>query len=146
MRTNKFLIDGLIGVHVSSIVHEVIRTISIFLQKIFKRTKTLTKPKPTNKIKLSKQKGTKAIIIRAQKRLRGRKLFVLRFGAFFYAQNFFVKNKIVILIASYTILLISKKYVEMTWKFVEISSSTYRRNIHVKSMWIQRGVPVGKHV
>ena len=36
----------------------------------------------------------------------------------------------------------SKKYVEMTWKFVEIWSSTYRRNIHVESMWIRRGVPV----
>ena len=37
----------------------------------------------------------------------------------------------------------SKKYAAMTWKFVEIWSSTYRRNIHVESMWIRRGVPVG---
>ena len=37
----------------------------------------------------------------------------------------------------------SKKYVEATWKFVEIWSSTYRHNIHVESMSIRRGVPVG---
>ena len=37
-----------------------------------------------------------------------------------------------------------KKYVETTWKFVEIWSSTYRRNIHVESTSIRRGVPVGK--
>ena len=30
MRTNKFSIGGLIGVHVSNIVNDVIRTISIF--------------------------------------------------------------------------------------------------------------------
>ena len=40
----------------------------------------------------------------------------------------------------------SKKYVEMTWKFVEIWSSTHRRNIHVDSMCIRRGVPVGVDV
>ena len=38
----------------------------------------------------------------------------------------------------------SKKYLEMMWKFVEIWSPTYRRNIHVKSISIRRGVPVGK--
>ena len=31
----------------------------------------------------------------------------------------------------------------MTWKFVEIWSSTYQRNIDVKSTWIRRGAPVG---
>ena len=31
----------------------------------------------------------------------------------------------------------------MTWKLVEIWSSTYRLNIHVESTWIRRGVPVG---
>ena len=31
----------------------------------------------------------------------------------------------------------------MTWKFVEIWSSTYRRNIDIESMPIRRGVPVG---
>ena len=35
-----------------------------------------------------------------------------------------------------------KKYVETTWKFGEIWSSTYRRNIHVESTSIRRGVPV----
>ena len=37
----------------------------------------------------------------------------------------------------------SKKYVETTWKFIEIWSLTYRRNIHVESTSIRRGVPVG---
>ena len=36
-----------------------------------------------------------------------------------------------------------KKYVKMTWKFVEIWSSTYRRNIDVELTWIRRGVSVG---
>ena len=42
-----------------------------------------------------------------------------------------------------TIKITSKKYAEMTWKFVEIWCSTYQRNIHVESMWIRRCVPVG---
>ena len=37
----------------------------------------------------------------------------------------------------------SKKYVEMTWKFFEIWSSAYQRNIHLESTSIRRGVPVG---
>ena len=37
----------------------------------------------------------------------------------------------------------SKEYAEMTWKFVNIWSSTYRRNIHVESTWIRHGVLVG---
>ena len=36
-----------------------------------------------------------------------------------------------------------KKYMEMTWKFVEILSSTYRGNIDVESTSIGRGVPAG---
>ena len=36
-----------------------------------------------------------------------------------------------------------KKYVETTWKFVEIWSSTYPRNIHVESTSIRRGRPFG---
>ena len=42
-----------------------------------------------------------------------------------------------------TIEITSKKYVESMWIFVEIWSSTYRRNIHVESTSIRRGVPVG---
>ena len=42
-----------------------------------------------------------------------------------------------------TIAITSKKYAEMTWKFVEIWFLTYRRNIHVESTWIRRGVPIG---
>ena len=41
------------------------------LRKDFKRTKTQIKPKPTNKTKISEQKTTKAISVRAQKFLRG---------------------------------------------------------------------------
>ena len=40
----------------------------------------------------------------------------------------------------------SKKYVEMRWKFVEIRSSTYQCNVHVKSTSIQRGVPVESRI
>ena len=36
----------------------------------------------------------------------------------------------------------SKKYAEMTSKFVKTWSLTYRRNIHIESTWIRRGVPV----
>ena len=37
----------------------------------------------------------------------------------------------------------SKKYVKMTWKFVEIWPSTYRYNTDVESTWMRCGVPVG---
>ena len=33
-----------------------------------------------------------------------------------------------------TIEITSKKHAEMTWKFAEIWSSSYRRNIHVESL------------
>ena len=36
-----------------------------------------------------------------------------------------------------------KKYMEMTWKLVEICSSTYPRNIDVESTGIGLGVPFG---
>ena len=39
--------------------------------------------------------------------------------------------------------LIRKKNVEMRWKFVEIFSSTYRRNIDVELTSIRRGMTVG---
>ena len=56
MRTNKFLKGGLIGVHASSIVIEVIKTISslfiiFFDEKVFARTKTRQKQKSANKTK-----------------------------------------------------------------------------------------------
>ena len=58
MHTNKFSIGGLIGVHVSSIVNEAIRTnleqFQTFLREIFATQKTQNKQKPTNKLKLSK--------------------------------------------------------------------------------------------
>ena len=38
----------------------------------------------------------------------------------------------------------SKKYVEIRWKFVEIWSSTYCRNIHVESKSNRLGVPIGR--
>ena len=37
----------------------------------------------------------------------------------------------------------SRKYVEMTWKIVEISSLMFRRNIDVELTSIRRGAPVG---
>ena len=65
MRTKKISIGGLLGVHVSSIVIEVIRRISsqpIFsYEKGLSIKKTRHKQKSTNKTKISKQKTTKAI-------------------------------------------------------------------------------------
>ena len=49
-------------------------------------------PKPTNQIKLSEQKTTKATIFCAEKLLRGEKLFVLRFGPFFF--SLFLRSKV----------------------------------------------------
>ena len=52
----KFSIGGLIGVHVSSIVNEIISSISnqfnFFVRKDFARNKTQIKPKPTNFLSL----------------------------------------------------------------------------------------------
>ena len=62
MRTNKSLVGGLRRVHVSSIVSEVIKTISFFVQKRFERIKTQIKQKSTKKTETSKQKTTKAIV------------------------------------------------------------------------------------
>ena len=82
MCRNKFLIGWLTGVHVSSRVFKVIGTISnlfIFLRKNLEDTKTQIKPKPTNKIKTSQQDTTKTTSFHAEKLLRGKKLFILRF-------------------------------------------------------------------
>ena len=40
----------------------------------------------------------------------------------------------------------SKKHVEMTQRFVEIWSSTYRRTIHFESTSIRPGAPIGSHI
>ena len=37
----------------------------------------------------------------------------------------------------------SKKYVPKTWKFVEVWSLSYRRNIDLKLTSIRRGTPIG---
>ena len=96
MRTSKFSIGGLIGVHISSVVNKVIRKMTFFffffLQKNLERIKTQIEPKPTNKIKLSEQRTTKATFFRAEKLLRGGKLFILRF----------LKRTEIVLITSYT--------------------------------------------
>ena len=42
-----------------------------------------------------------------------------------------------------TVEITSNKYAKMMWKFAKIWSSTCRRNIHVESTWIRRGVPIG---
>ena len=86
----------MIGVHVSSVVNEIIKTISIFLRKNLELTKTQIKLKPTNKTKTSEQKATKATVFGAQKLLRGGKLFVL----------LFLKKIEIVLITSFTVLLV----------------------------------------
>ena len=55
-----------------------------FYEKILNAQKHATSKKPTNKTKLSKQKATKATFFRTHKNSKRGKLFVLRFGAFFY--------------------------------------------------------------
>ena len=92
MRTSKFSIGGLIGVHISSVVNKVIRKMTFFfflLRKNLERIKTQIEPKPTNKIKLSEQRTTKATFFRAEKLLRGGKLR-------------FLKRTEIVLITSYT--------------------------------------------
>ena len=64
------------------------QTSSFFIWKDFACTKTQIKPKPTNKIKLSKQKTTKATIFCASKLLRE----CLVWFAFLYMQNLFIKK------------------------------------------------------
>ena len=80
--------------NVSSILFEVIRTISsefiCFNEKTRKKSinKTIQKQKSLNKTKISKQKTTKTTIFCSKKLSRGRKLFILRFGAFFTLKVF----------------------------------------------------------
>ena len=93
MRASKFSMGGLIGVHISSVVNKVIRKMTFFFLRInLERIKTQIEPKPTNKIKLSEQRTTKATFFRAEKPLRERKLFILRF----------LKRTEIVLITSYT--------------------------------------------
>ena len=66
----------------------------------------------------------------------------LKQRGFFDNRNYFKKvcgNNVDSLISEIT----SKKYMEMTQKFVKIWSSMYWRNIDVESTSIQRGVPIG---
>ena len=108
MTTNKnkyvqiVLSGGWIGVHASSMINEVIRTISdlltFLLQKNIERTKMQIKPKTTNKTKISEQK-TKATGFCTQKPLRGGKLFIL----------LFLKKIEIVLITSFTIILLFNK-------------------------------------
>ena len=78
----------------SSIVNEVIRTIlNFFLQKDFTCTKTQIKRKPINKIKLSKQKTTKATIFQALKLLKEGKMVGFGLICILSAGNLFVKEE-----------------------------------------------------
>ena len=63
----------------SSIVNEVINTISIFLQENFTTQEHITSKNHVTKTKTSEQKTTKTTIFREQKLLRGEKFFILRF-------------------------------------------------------------------
>ena len=62
---------------------------------------------------------------------------------FFDHQNYFKKSTLSTKYDFSISEITSKKYVEMIWKFVEVWSSTFRRNIHVESMSIWLSVPVG---
>ena len=83
------------------------------LRKDFKRTKTEIKPKPTNKTKISEQKTTKAISVRAQKFLRGENCLFWVLVLFLRSKFFCQKKKktkkngiyMIVTINSFTILL-----------------------------------------
>ena len=78
-------------VQISSVVNEIIKIILIFyLRKIFVTQKHVTSKTPANKTKTSKQKTTKATILRAQKLVRGKRLFILR--VFFYLKSLLKKK------------------------------------------------------
>ena len=78
-------------VQISSVVNEIVKIILIFyLRKIFVTQKHVTSKTPANKTKTSKQKTTKETILRAQKLVRGKRLFILRF--FFYLKSLFKKK------------------------------------------------------
>ena len=107
MCTNKFLIDGLIGVHVSSIVYEVIRTISgqsIFFHENILSVKKQQNPKQTTFILLE-------VFVRAKTCCLDCFLLV-GFGLIYVSvcRRVFYKKKInwfeIVLITSYTILLL----------------------------------------
>ena len=83
-------------VHLSSIVNEVIETISslfiFFKEKILSEKETQNKQKATNKIKIREQKPTKAIIFCAQKLYKSGKIVCFASDTFFPTQNFFLKK------------------------------------------------------
>ena len=73
-------------------VMEIILNLCIFLRKDFKRRKTLTNKKPTNKTKISEQKTNKDDDFLHAQTSKGIKVACFAFGAFFYAWNLFVKK------------------------------------------------------
>ena len=92
---------GLIGVHISSICNWgyednfklVYLFIYLFLQKDFKRTKTLTNKKPTNKTKISEQKNKKSNNFLHAQTYKRVKVTCFAFGAFFTLKIFSWKKK-----------------------------------------------------
>ena len=87
MCTNKYSIDALIGVYVSSIVNEVIRTISnlfIFLTKRFRMHKNTSQTKTNYQNKIRQTKNSKG-----WKRVE---IVCFAFSCFFSTQTFFVKK------------------------------------------------------
>ena len=114
MRTNKFAIGGLIGVHVNRIVNDTIRTISMqsffffFMEKLWAQKNTHKKKLTSeNKIKQTENnKGDNLLHTKAFKRV---KIICFAFGCFFYIQIFSLKERNcleIVLIASFTILLL----------------------------------------
>ena len=79
MHTNKFLIGGVIGVYISNIVNEVIRTISSQLIFFYEKVLNVQKRKSNQNQLTKKVKGTKATSFGVQKFLRGEKLVILPF-------------------------------------------------------------------
>ena len=109
------LLSGYIGMQGSSIVNEVIKTISnqfiFFHEKFLSVQKHVTSKNELTNQKINEQKTTKAtILLCAQKLLRGWKIFVCVLGLFvrskFFCKKKTKKNKLeIVLITSFAILL-----------------------------------------
>ena len=130
-------IGGLRVVYISSIVNEVIETISFFFARNFCNTKTRHKQKPASKTKASKQKTTKATILCTQKLYKREE--IIYFAVFLFKIS--CKKIEILSITSFTILLSYPLKAKRLWyhsvsllkPFLFIPNSTLGPTLHVSS-------------
>ena len=88
------MIGGLIRVHISSIVNEVIKTISSqFFLRILNSQKLKSNQNQLTKQKQGRKKQQRQQVLAVQKLLRGWKPLILHFGAFCMLKIFSLKKK-----------------------------------------------------